>query len=149
MTRNQRRQQRSEQTGEKGTEESVNLTDLIDNFRAACLNRSKDIRNFADGRDSIIIDEDEQQQLKGLTNMLTEQLGFLEDGWDTMMRYAEKYQIDLDYDDAYKAMKLSKAHALRVAGVAFQISDQFLSAQGYDQRDGGPGNDDGSTTDDI
>ncbi len=148
-TRNQRRQQRSEQNGEKGTEESVNLTDLIDNFRAACLNRSKDIRNFADGRDSIIIDEDEQQQLKGLTNMLTEQLGFLEDGWDTMMRYAEKYQIDLAHDEAYKAMKLSKAHALRVAGVAFQISDRFLSAQAYGQRDGEPGNDDRSATEDI
>ena len=32
--------------------------------------------------------------------MLTEQLGFLQDAWDTMMRYAEKFKIDLDNDDA-------------------------------------------------
>ena len=92
VTRNQRRQQRANHGDEDNAEKSVNITDIIGNFRAACLNRARDVRNFADSRDSFVIDEDEQKQLRELTDMLTEQLEFLQDAWDTMMRLVEKYR---------------------------------------------------------
>ena len=69
VTRNQRRH----------AEKSINITDYISGFRTACLNRAKDIRNFADGCDSIVLTKDEWEQLKELTDMLTEQLEFLQD----------------------------------------------------------------------
>ena len=95
----------------------MNITDINDNFRAAILNRVRDVRNFANGRDSFVIDESEQQQLRELTDMLTEQLGFLQDAWDTMMQYAEKYNIDLNKDDAYKVMELTRANTSSGNGI--------------------------------
>ena len=56
----------------------MGLTDYILNFRAACLNRAVDIRNFADGRDSFVIDKNERTRLRRLTEMLTEQIEFLQ-----------------------------------------------------------------------
>ncbi|MCP3869948.1 MAG: hypothetical protein GY703_18015, partial [Gammaproteobacteria bacterium] len=124
----QRRQQ-AEQIRRGIIEEPVRLTDYILNFRTACLNRSVDIRNFAEGRDSFAIDNDERKHLRELTEMLTEQTEFLEDAWETMIRYARKYKINLDRDDAFKALVLARNHALRVAEQAFSISDQFLYPQ--------------------
>ena len=119
MTRNQRRH----------AEKSVNITDFINDFRTACLNRARDVRNFADSRDSIVLNEAEWKQLRELTDMLTEQLGFLQDAWDKMMRLVEKHKIDLENDEAYKTTELARAHTLRVATVAFQIADRFLLSQ--------------------
>ena len=58
-----------------------------------------DIRNFAEGRDSFVIDFNERTHLRELTDMLTEQIKFLQDAWDTMIRCAKEYDIDLDRDD--------------------------------------------------
>ena len=115
MTRNQRRQ----------AEKSFNITDYIDGFRKACLNRAKDIRDFASGCDSVVLDGDEWKHLKELTHMLTEQLEFLQDAWKTMMRLIKEHEIDIEKDDAYKAIEHSRAHALKVATMAFQIADEF------------------------
>ena len=90
VTRNQRRH----------AEKSVNITDFINDFRTACLNRARDVRNFADSRNSIVLNEAEWKQLRELTDMLTEQLGFLQDAWDKMMRLVEKHKIDLKNDEA-------------------------------------------------
>ena len=123
------RRQLANQNQEGIDKEPIGPTDYILNFRTACLNRSVDIRNFADGRDSFAINNDEREHLKGLTEMLTEQTEFLEDAWETMIRYARKYKIDLDRDDAYQALVLARDHALRVAEQAFSISDRFLYPQ--------------------
>ena len=58
MTRNQRRQ----------AEKSFNITDYIDGFRKACLNRAKDIRDFASGCDSVVLDEDGWKHLRADAN---------------------------------------------------------------------------------
>ena len=123
------RRQLANQNQEGIDKQPIGPTDYILNFRTACLNRSVDIRNFADGRDSFAINNDEREHLKELTEMLTEQTEFLEDAWETLMRYARKYKIDLDRDDAYQALVLARDHALRVAEQAFSISDQFLYPQ--------------------
>ena len=108
---------------ENDNDNPVGLTDIILDFRTACLNNAVDIRNFADGRTSFVLDEYEQAQLEELTEMLVEQLEFLQDAWDTMLRCADQYDIDLDRDDAFKTLELSRAHALKVAERAFYISD--------------------------
>ena len=123
------RRQLAEQDEEGIVEEPVGLTDYILGFRIACLNRSVDIRNFAYGRDSFAINHDEREHLRGLTEMLTEQTELLEDAWETMIKYAGKYKINLDKDDDYQALVLARNHALRVAEQAFSISDQFLYPQ--------------------
>jgi len=123
------RRQLANQNQEGIDKQPIGPTDYILNFRTACLNRSVDIRNFADGRDSFAINNDEREHLKGLTEMLTEQTEFLKDAWETLMKYARKYKIDLDRDDAYQALVLARDHALRVAEQAFSISDQFLYPQ--------------------
>ena len=151
VTRNQRRQQRANNNDEDNARKSVNITDIIGDFRAACLNRARDVRNFADSRDSFVLDKAEQDQLRELTGMLTEQLGFLQDAWDTMMRLVEEHQIDLKNDDAYISVELSRAHTLKVAAVAYQISDRFLSGQDGndcvdDHRNGDEGREDGRAT---
>ena len=46
-----------------------------------------------------------------------------------MIRCAEEYDIDLDRDDAFKALEFTRAHTLKVAEQAFYISDQFLFPQ--------------------
>ena len=61
--------------------------------------------------------------------MLTEHIEFLQDAWDTMLRCPKEYDIDLDRDDAFRALELTRNHALRVAEQAFSISDQFLFPQ--------------------
>ena len=119
VTRNQRRQ----------AEKSFNITDYINGFRVACLNRAKDIRDFANECDSVALDEDEWENLKELTHMLTEQLAFLQDAWNTMMRLVKEHEIDIETDDAYKAIEYSRAHALKVATMAFQIADKFVLSQ--------------------
>ena len=122
VTRNQRKQ----------AEKSFNITDYINGFRVACLNRAKDIRDFANECDSVALDEDKWENLKELTHMLTEQLAFLQDAWNTMMRLVKEHEIDIETDDAYKAIEHSRAHALKVATMAFQIADTFvLSQEGY------------------
>ena len=63
-----------------------------------------------------------------------------------MMRYAEKYKIDLDNYDAYKDMEVTRAHALRVAGVAF--SDQCLSMQEGRRHSNGPRDESEANTED-
>ena len=118
---------------EETTDGPVGLTDYILGFRAACLNRAVDIRNFADGRDSFVIDTNERTRLVRLTEMLTEQLEFLQDAWETMLRYADEYDIDLDTDDAFKALEFAREHALKVTEQAYYISDGFL----FPQNDGG------------
>ena len=123
------RRQLAEQDEEGIVEEPVGLTDYILGFRIACLNRSVDIRNFAYGRDSFAINHDERGHLRELTEMLTEQTELLEDAWETMIKYAGKYKINLDKDDDYQALVLARNHALRVAEQAFSISDQFLYPQ--------------------
>jgi len=123
------RRQLADQNQEGIDKQPIGPTDYILNFRTACLNRSVDIRNFADGRDSFAINNDEREHLKELTEMLTEQTEFLEDAWETLMRYARRCKIDLDRDDAYQALVLARDHALRVAEQAFSISDQFLYPQ--------------------
>ena len=125
MTRNQRRH----------AEKSFNITDYIDGFRMACLNRAKDIRNFANECDSIALNEDEWKHLKELTHMLTEQLEFLQDAWNTMMRLVKEHKIDIGKDEAYKKLESSRSHALRVATMAFQIADKFLLSQKGHQDD--------------
>ena len=72
--------------------------------------------------------------------MLVEQLEFLRDGWDMMLRCADQYDIDLDWDDAFKTLKLGRAHALRVAEQAFYILDQFLFPQKDPYRGDGTNN---------
>jgi len=113
VTRNQRRH----------AEKSFNITDYIDGFRTACLNRAKDIRNFANGCDSVVLNGDEWKHLKELTHMLTEQLEFLQDAWNTMIRLVKEHKIDIGKDKAYKTIESSRAHALRVATM-FQLSHE-------------------------
>ena len=128
-TTNWQRRQQAQQTREKTTENPIRLTDYILNFRAACLNRSVDIRNFAEGRDSFVINSDERKCLRESTEMLTEQIEFLQDAWNTMLRCAKEYDIDLDRNNAFRALELTRNHALRVAEQAFSIWDQFLFPQ--------------------
>ena len=61
--------------------------------------------------------------------MLTEQLEFLQDAWNTMMRLVKEHEIDIKTDDAYKAIEYSRAHALKVATMALQIADKFVLSQ--------------------
>ena len=100
VTRNQRRR----------AENSIDMTDFINDFRIACLNRAKDIRNFADKRNSVILSRTKWDQLKELTDVLTEQLGLLQDAWDTMMRLVKEHKIDIGKDEAYKAIESSRTH---------------------------------------
>lgn len=133
---NRQGQQQAQQTQEEiNKDDPMKLTDYILNFRAACLNRSVDIRNFAEGRNSFVLDINERKRLRVLTDMLTEQIEFLQDAWDTMIRCATEYDIDLDRDDAYKALEVTRDHALKVAEQAFDISDQFLFPQAVEFHD--------------
>ena len=121
----QHKQKHETRNQKRHAKKSINITDYIDGFRTACLNRAKDIRNFANECDSVVLDEDEWKHLKELTHMLTEQLEFLQDAWNTMIRLIKEHKIDIGKDEAYKSIELSRAHALRVATMAFQIADKF------------------------
>ena len=137
-TRKQRRRQRAEQGDDEDAERTVNITDIIDKIRAACLDRAGHVRSFAESRDSFIITNDDQRTLKTLTDGLTEQLECLQRAWNTMLQYARKYRIDLDKDDAYKEMELSGAYTLKVAEEAFQISDKYYTSHGSERHSESP-----------
>ena len=111
--------------GNDHQEDPVSLADIFLNFRASCLNRANDIRDFAAARDNLKLEAADQSEMSRMTEILNEQFEFLNDAWRTLLYYVQRYSIEVDKDEAFQDVKKAKEHTTKVVEMAFNISEQF------------------------
>ena len=106
-------------------EESVNITDIFQHFRTECLRQAKDVRNFAAEHETLDIGEEKYTELLRMTGTLKEQHTFLDDTWTAVQHHIDHNPMQEEELDTYRGMEKAKAHATRVVGLAFSITEQF------------------------
>jgi hypothetical protein len=94
-------------------------------FRASCLKRAREIRDFIARSKSFSLNFKETQELREMRRALKDQFACMEETWDNLLQCVRLYAIDIDNNAVFGELVGVMKSTKKVIDKAFLASEQF------------------------